>query len=365
MRPDDSLDSILSAEELRALLRDQDELAAEEPTTGESAETTTSSPGAKTPGEGVAVVLASRRRADSGLLAERLRASGVRVDFVRHAYGALDLLRARPYAAVLTDVALWTDGAQLLFERIEEIDTPPLVVLLTDRRTAPEARPHKAGVAGELRCPLSPMEVEAAVEQLIVVVSDQRGGDAAGSSAERGMLIGDHQDVDSAEAVIGRGESSDALLASRSAMSLGPYRWEIPWLRFFLEAQRRFRVDADRDSLFGGLLALAREVLGAEAAAVATITGGNLIVQVNVASGSRALLRDVSELVEDGAVEEGLSWNGPSIFSLDVPPSKQPDGTVDRSCRLVLLGLTRPVRSAALNFREDLRAVLTDALKRA
>ena len=294
------------------------------------------------------------------------------VDVVRHAFGALDLLRARPYAAVLTDGALWTDGAKLLFERIAEIDEPPLVVLLSDRRTAPGDRPHKAGVAGELLCPLSPMEVEGAVEQLIAAVADQRDGDATETSAERKILIGDRQEVDSADTVIGRAEASDALLAGRSAMSLGPYRWEIPWLRFFLEAQRRFRTDAGRDSLFSGLLALAREVLGAEAAAIATITRGDLVVQVNVASGSRSLLRDVSELVEPAvdarAVEDGvgaeLSWNGPSIFAVDVPPCAQPDGTVDRSCRLVLLGLTRPVRSAAVNFREDLRAVLADALKR-
>ena len=301
MSDDDSLGSILNDEELRALLGDDGEpempvsaaKVLEGPAPSPEGLKATVSPKMATPpgvpSERFAVILASRRRADAGLLSERLAASGFRVDVVRDAFRVLDLLRARTYSAVLTDFGLWADGAKLLFERIEGIAQPPLVVLLSDRHTAPENRPRKAGVAGELLCPLSPLEVTVAVEQLIVAATDR---DAADPTEERRDLIGDERAFGRSgprnDAAIGSGESRDALLASRSALALGPYRWEIPWLRFFLEAQRRLRSGASRDALFGALVALGREVLGAEAAGIALVTGGELTAHVSVTSAAAA-----------------------------------------------------------------------------
>ncbi len=382
MSDDDPLDSILNDEELRALLGDDGE--PEKPASAATVPMATASPAIATspgvPSGRFAVILASRRRADAGLLSERLAASGFRVDVVRNAFQVLDLLRARTYSAVLTDFCLWADGAKLLFERIEGIAKPPLIVLLSDRRAAPESRPRKAGVAGELLCPLSPLEVEVAVDQLIVAATER---DTGGPTAERRALIGEERAFGRSsprnDAAIGSGDSRDALLASRSALDLGPYRWEIPWLRFFLEAQRRLRTGASRDALFGALVALGREVLGAEAAGIALVTGGELKAHVNVASAAtsdefqrRSLLREVSDLLESPTADNRPSSEGPSVFSLDVRFSPGSDGNTafprtseETIGRVVLLGLSRPIRSAALTFREDLRALVIEALKRA
>ncbi len=383
MSDDDPLDSILNDEELRALLGDDGE--PEKPASAATVPLATASPAiAASPGvpsDRFAVILASRRRADAGLLSERLAASGFRVDVVRNAFRVLDLLRARTYAAVLTDFCLWADGAKLLFERIEGIAKPPLIVLLSDRRAAPESRPRKAGVAGELLCPLTPREVEVAVDQLIVVATER---DTGGLTAERRALIGEERAFGRSsprnDVAIGSGDSRDALLASRSALDLGPYRWEIPWLRFFLEAQRRLRTGASRDALFGALVALGREVLGAEAAGIALVTGGELKAHVNVASAAatsdefqrRSLLREVSDLLESPTADNRPSSEGPSVFSLDVRFSPGSDGNTafprtseETIGRVVLLGLSRPIRSAALTIREDLRALVIEALKRA
>ncbi len=368
----DDLESILSDEEIRALLRDQDEPLVPPAAAArrESASKTTLSPKGAMPG-GPAVILASRHRADAGLLSERLSAAGFRVDAVRNAFRVLDLLRLRRYAAVLTDARLWADGARLLFDRIDGLAEPPLVVLLSDRHAPPSKRVRKAGVAGELLCPLSPMEVAVAVEQLLAVVTD-RG--AATPSEERRGLIGDPREAVRSDrptdVAIGGAAAGDALLASRAALSLGPYRWEIPWLRFFLEAQRRLRTGANRDALFAALLGLAREVLGADAAGIAVVTGAETIACVNVAPG-RASLSDVSDHLASPASDDAPYWSGPAVFSLDAPfsPEACRDATsgpasADRFCRLVLLGLSRPIRSAALTFREDLSSLLTEALKR-
>lgn len=375
MGADDSPESILSDEEVRALLRDENEppapLAAKL-RRGAAAATSAPSPEGKVPGERPAVVLASRRRADAGLLSERLASAGFRVDAVRSAFRALDLLRRGRYAAVLTDTRLWADGARLLFDRIEGLAEPPLVILLSDRHAPPSSRAHKAGVAAELLCPLSPMEVAVAVEQLLAVVADRREAAACG---ERRELIGDPRDlVPSGRptgAAIGGGAAGDALLASRAALSLGPYRWELPWLRFFLEAQRRLRTGGNRDAVFGALLGLAREVLGAEAAGIAVLTGGETIAHINVAPAGRASLSDVAGLLASPAGDHAPSWSGPAEFSLDVPfpPESDRDATSPRSpaesaCRIVILGLSRPIRSAALTFREDLSSLLVEALKR-
>lgn len=381
MSHDDSLESILSDEELRALLRDHREpetAPSDEKAQGvAAAPKATSLPGRETPGERPAVILASRRSADAGLLSERLAASGFRVDVVRNAFRALDLLRSRTYVAVLTDFDLWADGARLLFERIEGVAEPPLVVLLSDRGAAPGSRPRKAGVAGELLCPLSALEVEVAVEQLTAAVTDS--GEAVPTEERRGLIGELRETVRSGsrtDAPIGSGESRDALLASRSALALGPYRWEIPWLRFFLEAQRRLRTGASRDALLSALVGLGGEVLGAEATGIAVVTGGELMAHVNVASvqsdesARRPSLAEVSDYLESPADDSSRPWDGPAVFSLEVPFPSGPHGDAsprpseENLCRVVFFGLSRPIRSAALTFREDLRALVIEALKR-
>lgn len=370
MSKDEFLESIVSDEELRALLRDQSEPEA------------APAPESRMPRERFAVVLASRRSGDAAPLSERLSAHGFRVDVVRNAFRALDLLRTRRYVAILSDFRLWADGARLLFERIEGMADPPLVVFLSDRNTPPERRPPRAGVAGELLCPLSPLEIEVAVEQLTAVAEREVTAPAKGirepGTAGRGSPSAPGpfapRDFDPpSDVAIGSSAPRDALLTGRSALALGPYRWEVPWLRFFLEAQRRLRSHENRDALFGALVELAREVLGAEAAAISVETNGQLRVQTNVAatpgdSGQRTRLSEISDLLEAPAERRAA---GPRVFSLEVPfppdphrGESAPTAGEEKTCRVVFAGLSRSIGSVAPTFREDLRHLIREALTR-
>lgn len=392
MSDDEFLESIVSDEEVRALLSGEREPEAEHGRTG-APERDMEPGGARRSRERGAVVLATRRSGDAALLSERLTARGFRVDAVRSAFRALDLLRDRPCVAILTDSSLWAEGARLLFERIDGMEQPPLVVFLSDRVTTGGERPPKAGVAGELLCPLSPPEVEVAVEQLTAVADQEAAGGKRGSASrgprtlERDHLRGQHSE---GEAAGGGGDPRDPLLGGRSALALGQHRWELPWLRFFLEAQRRLRQDPGRDQLFDDLVRLAREVLGAAAAAIAVTTDGEVRAHVSVARvgpAHGARLTEIAELLEsDSAAESVTAPVTSGIVSLDVPcvpcvpfvpfvpsvrspPESCRDAALHRPtsenlCRVVLLGLSRPIRSVAPTFREDLRHLIAEALKR-
>ena len=329
---DGFLDSIVSDEEIKALLRDED---------GDQAEPeTVPALRSELPTGQLAVVLASRRSDDADFLLERLKARSVRVDVARNAFRALDLLRARSYVAVLSDLNLWADGGRLLFDRLSGMAEPPLVVFLTEKVARSEQTALKAGVAGELSCPLSLRDVEVAVEQLLAVVRPA-------TAAVDGPLS-------TAETV----PAGAPLLGGRREPWPSASRGEMPWLRFFLEGQRLLRSCGERCAFLSGLVRLACETLGAEAAAIKVEINGQSRALLSVASRDRKL-SEIAAVLESQIPSECAE----AVFSLQVDgASGSPQGEPgEGACRIVLVGLPRHVLYVAPTFREDLRYLIARA----
>src|SRR5262245_24734902 len=147
----------LSEEEIRGLLGDRDDvpLGEAEPASG---------PGrSREPGDGArqgGTILVVARDDDEGRMVRAgLAGLGAEVDWVRNPFAALDQLRRRHYAAVVSNFEMWADQGALLFQRLAQRGSRTRVVFLCPGAEAAE-RAREAGADAALRRPLDASGLE-------------------------------------------------------------------------------------------------------------------------------------------------------------------------------------------------------------
>jgi CheY-like chemotaxis protein len=270
------------------------------------------------------ILVAGRRRSENTLLRERLERLGARVDVVRNAFSALDLLRAGSHDAVVTDLDLWATHGTLLEDRVGARQLGVPVLLLADRGR--DAEPILRGRAWRvLRRPLGSAEMESALRDLLE--------GAARAAGARGASPGRARREDQPEGAQGGGAP-------------GPRAGEandLVWLRFVVEGHR-LRREGSADA--ARLARLARGALGALAAGVFVRRGEDSWAHL--------------EAREGGAGADGFT----AVIEASQGRGGNDDLVVDfaAGCEgsLVLTGLPEAVHAAAPAFLDDARFLLTE-----
>ncbi len=296
MKATDDVRTLLSQEEVDALLDESSSPAGEERADGDP-------PASARP----RMIVASRRGPDARLLRARLQANGAVVDSLRDGLRILDLLRARSYGLVVTDAELWADRAALLVERTAEIEPPPVVAFFVERSTARSSLPVGATV---IPCPIPAGRVELTARELV----------AAAGATDR---------------------SSGVVAALDRAQPESEAEGETSWLRFFLESQRALSRGGGRATLRRSIATLARDVLGARAVGVTTTSAHGFERLVVAEDADAAAHFDVGDRAELSARDRR-------------------DAIVIDECgeTLEISELPSAVRALALDYRNDLRALV-------
>ncbi len=207
---------------------------------------------------GVLVLLVSRDDDESRLVRSALGGLGVLVDWVRNPFAALDQLRRRHYAAVVSNFEMWADQGALLFQRLGQRGSRTKVIFLCPGAES-ASRARAAGADEALRRPL-----DAAGLERILRLLGRLEDPAAGSRVEFLMEADPRPDP-------GIGAEKPAA-PSRSA-DLDPPD-EVAWLRFFFEARKAMRSHEPGRPRLEAILEVLETELGATAGIAAAGQGG-------------------------------------------------------------------------------------------
>jgi len=233
------------------------------------------------------VLLVSRDDDESRMVRGALTSLGVMVDWVRNPFAALDQLRRRQYAAVVSNFEMWADQGALLFQRLAQRGSRTRVIFLCPGAES-AARARAAGADEALRRPLDGAGLDR-ILRLLGRLEEAAAGPRVEFLAEAGQGSPGNG-----------GEKAPRPSRPSEPRESGTAWTEVSWLRFFFEARKAMRsLEPGRARLEVILEAIEREV-GASAGIAVAGPGGWWI---RVRPGSSDLLWHLAAAV--GGTEGG------------------------------------------------------------